>query len=50
MDDGSAQYDRTISSGEIYLADDERARLAPPQVNALAGMYSIPMGLPYWGE
>lgn len=50
VDDGSAQYDRTISSGEIYLADDERARLAPPQVNALAGMYSIPMGLPYWGE
>ena len=49
VDDGSAQMDRTISSGELYLSPDEYARLAPRAGNALAGMYSIPMGIPYWG-
>lgn len=51
VDDGSMDLDRSISSGEVYLSAEERAKLAPV-VNAgtLPGMYSLPMGVPYWGE
>lgn len=47
IDDGSVTFDTTISSGRLYFLDEELADLMPDV--ALGGIYSLPMGVPYWG-
>lgn len=49
IDDGSATLDRSLSSGALYISDDERAELMPDDT-ALPTMHSIPLGVPYWGS
>lgn len=48
IDDYQVTIDSTRSSGSLYLADDERRRLLEV-VQALPGIYSVPLGVPYWG-
>lgn len=48
IDDGTATFDRTLSSGALYIADEDIAALSAPAV-PLASSYSIPLGVPYWG-
>lgn len=48
IDDGTATFDRTLSSGELYIAAEDIADLSPKPM-PLASSYSIPLGVPYWG-
>lgn len=48
IDDYQVTIDSTRSTGALYLADDERERLLEV-VQALPGIYSVPLGVPYWG-
>lgn len=48
IDDYQVTIDSTRSSGSLYLADDERNRLLEV-AQALPGIYSVPLGVPYWG-
>lgn len=49
VDDGQATLDWSLSTGEIYLSEDEHALLAPDGVR-LASSYSIPLAVPYWDD
>lgn len=49
IDDYQVTIDSTRSTGALYLADDERNRLLEV-VQALPGIYSVPLGVPYWGS
>lgn len=47
-DTESSTIDSALSSGKIYVTDEERRSLAPADIGAgaLNGMYSIPLGRP----
>lgn len=49
IDDYQVTIDSTRSSGALYLADDERDRLLEV-TQTLPGIYSVPLGVPYWGQ
>lgn len=46
IDDFSAMIDTALSSGALYLSDDERARLCPPSRPGRVG--SVRIGVPAW--
>lgn len=48
IDDASVTIDTTISSGELYLSDEERDELS--LTVPLSGFYSLELAPPYWGS
>lgn len=46
IDDFSATIDTALSSGALYLSDDERARLCPSRAGGRVG--SVRIGVPAW--
>ncbi|VEW13556.1 Uncharacterised protein [Brevibacterium casei] len=46
LDDGQFTIDVEQSSGRLYIHDDDVADLKPTW--AIPGVYSLPMGVPYW--
>lgn len=46
LDDGQFTIDVEQSSGRLYIHDDDVADLKPNW--ALPGVYSMPLGVPYW--
>lgn len=48
VDDGQVTIDTTVSSGRLYFLDEELELLTPRVVEA--GIYSIPLDMPYWGR
>lgn len=46
LDDGQFTIDVEQSSGRLYIHDDDVADLKPNW--ALSGVYSMPLGVPYW--
>lgn len=49
LDDFQGTRDSVLSAGLLQFTPDELARLQPRQ-GALPGAYSLPMGIPYWGQ
>ena len=47
VDDGQFTIDVEQSSGRLYIHEDDIADLKPSW--ALSGVYSMPLGVPYWG-
>ena len=46
VDDGQVTIDVEQSSGRLYIHEDDIADLKPSW--ALSGVYSMPLGVPYW--
>lgn len=46
VDDGQYTIDVEQSSGRLYIHEDDIADLKPSW--ALSGVYSMPLGVPYW--
>lgn len=46
VDDGQFTIDVEQSSGRLYIHEDDIADLKPKW--ALSGVYSMPLGVPYW--
>ena len=46
VDDGQVTIDVEQSSGRLYIHEDDIADLKPNWV--LSGVYSMPLGVPYW--
>ena len=46
VDDGQVTIDVEQSSGRLYIHEDDVADLKPSW--ALSGMYTVPLGVPYW--
>ena len=46
VDDGQYTIDVEQSSGRLYIHEDDIAGLKPSW--ALSGVYSMPLGVPYW--
>lgn len=46
VDDGQFTIDVEQSSGRLYIHEDDIADLKPSW--ALSGVYSMPLGVPYW--
>lgn len=48
LDDGQFTIDVEQSSGRLYIHDDDVEDLKPSW--ALSGVYSVALGVPYWGD
>lgn len=49
LDDFQGTRDSVLSAGLLQFTADELARLQP-KMGSLPGCYSMPLGIPYWGQ